>query len=239
MLQGESAALPSFSSALTLKNRFIEDHLVYSLSETGTYPPEPGESQKSAAVNIVPLNGQSDATELALEHSAIRLERLGEHAILTGYKNAAGLSVSHLSLEENPIISSTTVLKGRFESEGRSHAFNAVINRGKSGYLGLPTVLRPENAGRRWWNSESSDVSFLSMSSQQGLVDRGALLTSKQAEDSDYQCEVSCTDWYGNSRPIFTDKRIFALSGLELIEGQLIGGHIKERHRINLTAAPK
>jgi hypothetical protein len=36
-----------------------------------------------------------------------------------------------------------------------------------------------------------------------------------------YECEVSCVDWYGNSRPIFTDGRIFALSGSELIEGRI------------------
>jgi hypothetical protein len=42
----------------------------------------------------------------------------------------------------------------------------------------------------------------------------------------------------GNSRPIFTDGRIFALSGTEIIEGRVAGGRIEEIDRVNLTAPP-
>lgn len=234
-LRGENTSLPSFASDLSLENRFTDNHLVYSLSDRSNYRPEPEELDKSAVVTIVPVDKPSNATEIMLEHSALRLERLANHAVLTGYKNAEGLSVSLLSLAQSPAISSTVVLENRFESEGRSHAFNAIVKRGKTAYLGIPTILRPENAGRWWWNSESSDVSFLSLSPSKQLTDSGALISTDQTDNGGYQCEVSCTDWYGNSRPIFTDNRIFALSGLEVIEGRLVNGLIKEHDRLRLT----
>ena len=31
-------------------------------------------------------------------------------------------------------------------------------------------------------------------------------------------CEVSCVDWYGNTRPIFLKGRVFALMGSEIRE---------------------
>jgi hypothetical protein len=52
-----------------------------------------------------------------------------------------------------------------------------------------------------------------------------------------YSCEVSCVDWYGNSRPIFTGGRIFGLSATELIEGRLDGGRIIEVQRLDFARA--
>ena len=37
-------------------------------------------------------------------------------------------------------------------------------------------------------------------------------------------CETSCTDWYGNTRPIFLRERVFALMGSELAEVALASG---------------
>jgi hypothetical protein len=53
---------------------------------------------------------------------------------------------------------------------------------------------------------------------------------------SGYSCAVSCVDWYGNSRAIFTGGRIFALMGTELVEGRLSSGRIGELGRLDLTA---
>jgi hypothetical protein len=49
---------------------------------------------------------------------------------------------------------------------------------------------------------------------------------------------VSCVDWYGNSRPIFTDGRVFGLSGTELVEGRVGAGGIAELRRLDLSAPP-
>jgi hypothetical protein len=50
-----------------------------------------------------------------------------------------------------------------------------------------------------------------------------------------YTCEVSCIDWYGNSRPIFTGGRVFALTGTELVEGRLERGRIREIGRLSIA----
>lgn len=58
-------------------------------------------------------------------------------------------------------------------------------------------------------------------------------------EDSvhpDYVCEMSCVDWYGNTRPVFLNGRVFALLGTELLEAQMNGTNIRELSRIDLSA---
>ncbi len=46
-------------------------------------------------------------------------------------------------------------------------------------------------------------------------------------------CRASCTDWYGNARPLFLRGRVFALLGYELVEGRLDQGRMSELRRIN------
>lgn len=47
---------------------------------------------------------------------------------------------------------------------------------------------------------------------------------------------MSCIDWYGNARPIFTGGRLLALINSELVEGALENGKVAEINRIDLTA---
>ncbi len=44
-------------------------------------------------------------------------------------------------------------------------------------------------------------------------------------------------DWYGNSRPLFLGKRIFALMGYEIVEGRLQCGRMAELNRLNFAPA--
>jgi hypothetical protein len=63
-------------------------------------------------------------------------------------------------------------------------------------------------------------------------------LAGQDADEDEYQCEVSCADWYGNARPIFVAGRVFALTGVELIEGEIRDGAMVEIGRLRMTAAP-
>ena len=141
-----------------------------------------------------------------------------------------------LDLRGAPRIADTATLASRYESEGRSHAFNASVNADGAGLMGLPTVAVERRAGRWWWNREASDVSFLSLDAD-GTIRPLGELSSNAEENTDpkYECEVSCIDWYGNSRPVFARGRVFALSGTELIEGAVGDGRIGELARVNLT----
>jgi|CXWL01.1.fsa_nt_gi hypothetical protein len=225
-----------------IENRFTDDYLVYGgRGRYGAYPPHDEKEPISLTGHavIVPVRAPDRTISLPTPHSIIRVERAGDNAVLTGYRDAGGLSLSLVDLRGAPRIASTATLQARYESEGRSHAFNSSINADGSGLMGIPSVERRGESGRWWWRSESSDVSFLSVDAAGNLNTLGALVAHEDSEDPKYRCEVSCIDWYGNSRPIFTDGRVFALSGTEMIEGVIANGQIEERRRVNLTRSPR
>ncbi len=219
-----------------LENRFLGDWLVYGGRSGWTGVPEPGAARPARSTLIaVPLARPEAPARLDLPHNALRIERAGSDAVVTGYRDMAGLSISYVSLGTRPRIASTTLLPDRFESEGRSHAFSAWIRRDGSGLIGLPTSLREWRAGRGWSDSESSELSFIAIGPDKALAGAGELALGPRGNDPAYRCEVSCVDWYGNSRPIFTGGRIFALMGTDLVEGGLSGGRIGELGRLDLT----
>ncbi|HEV7658989.1 MAG TPA: beta-propeller domain-containing protein [Allosphingosinicella sp.] len=198
---------------------------------------------------VVPVARPSAVRPIDIGHTVIRAERVADDIVLTGYRDRGGLIVTLIDLDGRPRVASSVRLVGRYESEGRSHAFNSLIEPDGRGLMGLPTVSRIADSNRDYWRSRASDLSFLSVDSEGQLEAIGALErrfdyvdpygNDRQEADEDgvpgYQCEVSCIDWYGNSRPIFTDGRIFALSGTELIEGRVERGRIREVQRLNIA----
>jgi hypothetical protein len=198
---------------------------------------------------VVPVDRPAAFRPLAIGHSVIRAERVADDIVLTGYRDRGGLIVTLLDLDGRPGIASSVRLRGRYESEGRSHAFNSLVGEDGSGLMGLPTVPRIADSNREYWRSRASDLSFLSVDRAGRLRSIGALERRFDYVDDDnsgtrleegdgipgYRCEVSCIDWYGNSRPIFTDGRIFGLSGTELIEGRVALGGIREVQRLNIA----
>lgn len=201
---------------------------------------------------VVPVGQPGRFRTLATGHTVIRADRLGDDIILTGYRDRSGLSVTLIDLNGTPRISSSVQLAGRYESEGRSHAFNSRTDPDGSSLMGLPTVPEVKDTDRDYWRSRASDLSFLAADRQGRLRPIGELqrrfdyvdgydeTTHQEDEDGvpGYQCEVSCIDWYGNSRPIFTDGRIFGLTGTELIEGRLVAGRIRDVQRLNIALSP-
>lgn len=218
--------------------RFTDTHVVYGGRDGwGSYPPTDGTVLSAHAV-AVPLARPRAATVIDTPHNVIRVERAGGDIVLTGYRNEAGLSVSLVDLTGRPRITDTRVLENRYESEGRSHAFNALVGPSGDGVMGLPTVTRVKEGGRWWFRSQASDVSFLSVSAAGRLSGLGELLANPAAQDPSYSCEVSCVDWYGNTRALYIGNRVFALSGTELVEGAVENGRIVERVRLNLSRPP-
>ena len=221
-----------------LENRFVDNWLVYGgRTSWSSYAPDDKSRPVATSLIAVPLWRPQSATRLILPHNAIRIERAGNDAVVTGYRDNSGLSLSYVSLNQGrPRIAATTLLPRRFESEGRSHAFNAWIRADGSGVIGIPTTLREGRSGRGWSDSQSSELSFINVSASQTLAPAGELgLRGGRELASGYRCEVSCVDWYGNSRPIFTSGRIFALMGTDLVEGRMQRGRIGELGRLDLT----
>ena len=223
--------------------RFTEAHLVYGAREGwGSWAPnEEDEPRADGRAIVVPVDNPSWPVTLTVPHDVIRAERAGPYMALTGYRDDEGLSVSLIDLrKEEPSVASTFVMENRFESENRSHAFNSKIGADGAGLIGLPTVQRSEESARWWWWSSSSDLSYLEVDADGDLSKAGDLIATRRDPNQDspngYECEVSCVDWYGNARPIFTGGRLLALINSELVEGELEDGVVSEIRRIDLTA---
>lgn len=221
--------------------RFTEKHLVYGARQGwGSWPPSEGETRDSGRAIIVPVDAPAAPVTVELSHDVIRAERAGPYMALTGYHDHTGLSLSLIDLRTDPRVSGTLTLEGRYESENRSHAFNSRIDADGTGLIGLPTVPQSEEADRWWWWSSSSDMTYIATSADGGLSEAGQLEATRRDPDLPsqtlYECEVSCIDWYGNARPIFTGGRLLALINSELVEGQLRNGKVAEINRIDLTA---
>jgi hypothetical protein len=265
--QAAFVALPQAATP-QVASRFTERYLVYGgLSRFRRGLPDPNEFARygwddyarrqfagirPVSAVVVPIAHPERVRTLDTGHTVIRADRLGDDIILTGYRDRGGLSVTLIDLDGVPRIASSVQLSGRYESEGRSHAFNSRVDPDGSSLMGLPTVPQVKDSEREVWRSRASDLSFLTANRSGRLRPAGELLRrfdyvdehddATETEDPDgvpgYQCEVSCTDWYGNSRPVFTDGRIFGLSGTELIEGRLAGGRIHEVRRLNIALSP-
>lgn len=239
-------AVPSLTASY-VQQRFAGDWLVYGGRRgwTGFPPSDVGydddEDVKPEFGNIVavPLKRPGDAQVIPVDHSVLRLERVGaERLVATGYHDAAGLEFTLLGLGKTARIVGRATLPNRFESEGRSHAFNATSKADGSGILAIPTVEDKEGNGRWWWRSQASDLSFLTMDKAGALRSAGELVATTADEVTvakGYTCEVSCIDWYGNSRPIFTGGRIYGLLGTQLVEAEMDDGKIDEIERLDLT----
>ncbi len=222
-----------------VENRFVDNWLVYGGRDgRGSYPPDAEDGPQHANVIAIPLRQPERAQLIEPGHELIRLERVGDDVMLSGYRDPQGLRISMVKLNDRASLAGQILLPKRFESEGRSHAFNSIVSADGSGILGIPTVKREGDAGRWSWRSSVSDISFLSLTASGEFGDLGFLPGKSEAQTevgSGYTCEVSCIDWYGNSRPIFTDGRIFGLVATDLVEARIEQGQIREVQRVDLT----
>jgi hypothetical protein len=220
-----------------IENRFTEGYLVYAGNRDDVSPrfEREGAEHRATEVVAVPVGAPQSLSIVPLRHTAVRVEVFGDNVVVDGYETSSGLSVSTLDLRRRPTIADTAYVDRALESEGRSHAFNARVEASGDGVFGLPTVFK--DSLHRSWDS-ASNLHFFTVDAHLGIHQAGYLAASEEQEDPDYECEVSCIDWYGNARPIFMDGRIFALTGTEVIEGYLAGGQIVERQRVNMTGIP-
>ena len=215
-----------------IENRFTDDYLVYAGSR-GRWSYRGDDVAATTDLVAVPVHRPAALSALPLEHSGERLEVFGDNVVVDGYHTTSGLSVSTVDLRGRPAVAGTAYLEQVMESEGRSHAFNWIAAADGSGMFGVPTMFKSRSS----WNTPSN-LHFFTVDSTLALHPAGYLEGTRDAEDKDYECDVSCVDWYGNARPIFMDGRIFALTGVELIEGYVSGGQILERQRVNMTGVP-
>jgi len=158
-----------------------------------------------------------------LRNSTERIEAMGNDAVVVG-RSGNDLIFSSIRLDNNAIAVSGYIQRNASQSESRTHGFFYQPESAMSGLLGLPIIggdyQRPTAAVKylRNKNLQLSDLGMLAASNNSNLNDNA---------------QASCVDWYGNARPIFIGKRVYALMGYELVEGRVSGSDIVEQRRLN------
>ena len=233
--------VPSVKEGWDQQTRFSDGHVLYGVAQ-GFWSARNGGADADnmlADLVVVPLDTPRRAAVLKMPHSVDRIELFGDDALVFGYMPNASFAVSSIALAGPPLRVDTQAMPGVIESEGRSHAFNGFSNDDGSGIFGIPTIDYAVYQSSHW-NDIPVDVQFLTTDAHLRLrsADKLAGRPSSELEVGSYECEVSCEDWYGNARPIFFRDRIFALIGLEFIEGTFANGRIAEVARVNLIATP-
>ncbi len=214
------------------QNRFTDRYAAY--SDTADY--ESGDQYwELSDIIVVPLANPSQSSRVPVGFGVERLEVFGGGLVATGTLYDDGLYLSTIALGAQPLVADREFLPGYFESEGRSHAFNLQVDEDGRGLFGVPVTV--EIPYMRWTRMrDNSDLAFFSVGENMLIDNAGMLTSTAEPDDSGYECEVSCYDWYGNARPIFIGERIIALSGSEVIEGALYNGQVVELARLSLVS---
>lgn len=212
----------------SFRNRFAGDYVLYGAGADG------GNAKRD---NLVVAGVRSGSvTPLTVPHSVDRIELMGRDAIVIG-GTPRGLGFSTVELDgRRPGLGDRYVHPDSAEGESRSHAFffspDPDAPDGASGTVGLPIAKRSDPALARFFGSAAAMV-FLRRDDRR-LAPAGEL-DSRTEGTVDDACQASCTDWYGNARPIFWNGRTFALMGYELVEGGIDQGRIREIGRISFA----
>jgi len=203
-------ALPASGPSYGIQNRYIGDWLLY-----GSHSSNVAHALRFAAFGTV--------DDVRLNHPVERIDALGTDAILVG-SQAADLHFTSVSLNDEAMPASTFVQANAAQGDQRTHGFFYRADSTTEGVVGLPIVRN---------NGEAAAVLFLRNRALQ--LSKFGSLESRAKASVDDACKASCVDWYGNARPIFIGKRIFALLGYELVEGRVDTDSIAERERANFT----
>lgn len=228
--------LPRGAGFYNLQNRFVGDHLLYGSQTEGRWDDRLGRYVEGTGgrLGVVGLADRR-VTMLAAGLAVTRIDQLGRDAIAIGQTADGALVFQPVALDGTPRLMDAYALPAASEGENRSHAYFYRPDPGSdgaSGTLGLPVARRLTHPNARFLGA-GSGIFFLRRDAR-ALAPAGQLDADATRAVAD-NCLASCTDWYGNARPIFYGDRIFALMGYELVEGRLEGGRIRELARIDFT----
>lgn len=244
--------LLSTNPLLSQRFRFAPDWLVYAGGATPSHSGRPAPQDGPVSqLHAVPLMQPEAATLVPLDMAVTRIQPMGAGVLAIG-DDLRGLRIDYVSLRGTPELASSVTLPGLTESESRLGALNFVREPSGAYAIGLATTTREDPAAQLISRSEPSNLSFLRLSPQNllaslGFVSPGPMvfpLGSYLGPDTrpganGYACEMSCMDWYGNTRAVFIAGRTFALMGTQLVEADISGATVREVHRLDLTDPPQ
>lgn len=216
--------LPPLKGYLNV-NRFIGSNLLYDDSV------EKDDGYLSSLL-VKDLTSSAPPFRLPIDHLVERIEPVGDRAVIIGTDDVSALGITSLELGTNPIVGQTIWMHRAIQADERSHSFNYRRDQSMD-VLGLPLIFATEDEGYDYfWANEAQDVhmTYYGLTSDLGFQLLGEFVGESTEDDA---CQISCTDWYGDSRPFFIGDRIYAVLGYELIEGYLSGVSIHEAGRAN------
>jgi hypothetical protein len=225
-------SLPKPTEEGSIQNRYVGGYLLYGSGNPWGYPWKARQGQ----LYVFRYVGNDAAEVLDLDHSVDRIEPLGDNALVVGSSDK-NLVLTSVALGPKPRVVSDYIEANAAQGELRSHGFFYKPRDLNSGLLGLP-VREGGKPGFEHLFYGSNSILFLRNERLQ-LKKIGSLSAKWLPPKGVDQCHASCMDWYGNSRPIFLQNRIFALLGYELVEGVLGGGNLHDANRVNLLTPLK
>lgn len=150
---------------------------------------------------------------LPLEGDVTRIAPMPGVGALIVEQGPRDVALRTLSLDpDGPAFADAVRLPGS-EGEWRSHGF-FFQRRPEGGRFGVAMLGEP-GLESGWWGGGASNLAFFDVQPS-GHLDLLGAVEAGPADET--PCEVSCIDWYGNTRPIFLGQRVFALMGSELAE---------------------
>jgi hypothetical protein len=206
-----------------LQNRFVGEYLLYGAGAGWRRPQNVTESEVFA---VKYSGGYTYA--IPLVHGVDRIEALGANAVVVG-SDGTDLHFTSVRLANHPVARDRYTRHNAAQGETRSHGFFYKPETEYDGLVGLPIIGGGQAAGR---NLRHESASLLYLRNQSLSLSELGTLDSRPANSND-ACRASCVDWYGNSRPLFVRKRVFALMGYEIVEGRVSDNRIAEVRRVN------
>jgi len=207
------------------ESRFVGSSLLYSeqdYSDDGTQD----------SVWIKDLDTRQTPVRVPVAHFIERIEPVGDVAIVIGSDETTGLGLTSVSTGPNPMPGQTHWLERAMQADERSHGFNYRRDR-YADYFALPVIYAAEDEDYDdFWPDDATAIHMAYFSLAPDLAIRGIGELEGNVTQDD-ACEISCDDWYGDSRPFFIDEKFYALLGYELIEGYLSGATLHESARVN------
>lgn len=210
--------LPDFSAG-ALRNRFIGPWLVYGGAATT--------ADGRAPLYALRWDGTGGLQRLQLAHPADRIAAMGVDAVVAGQARSA-LHLSSIRLgqgvDQQATLASTHLHPNAREIPAPVQLPYYDAQRPGQGMLGLAIV----ETGQAGDSEDAASVLYLRNTALR-LRELGALKAQHNPPDD--------AAWYGNTRPLFVQGRMFALLGDELVEGKLKNGRLREARRINYVSA--
>lgn len=209
----------------TLQNRIIGRWLLYANREDGYI-----RTQKPATLFAHSM-ASGETARLVFPQWIDLIDAMGSDA-LVAFGSDAGVRFDAIALGAHAASRAHFILQ---RPSWRSlHVLGTAFHRtgNDGGILGITANSALDESPQ----NEPSAVHFL-RTTDRGFAKLGTVVASREISVTNAadECKRSCDDWFGNTRALFIDGRVFALIGYELIEAEIRHSRVVERQRLNFT----